>query len=219
MPLMSTRYDQFCALARAAEVLGERWTLLIVRELMLGPKRFSDLKDRLDGISASVLSQRLTKMEEDGLIERAYLQPPAASNVFQLTELGHALEPAVYSLIRWGGRLLMPPRPGERREPEWMRLVLQAYAREGRVPRKTFELRVRENGGESRVWVAGTGAGTIVSADERKPDASLSAGFETLLGIMSGRLDVATAIEDGLINAEGDIEALDLLPGMFGERR
>src|SRR5256712_7819045 len=112
-------YPQFCALARALELLGERWTLLIVRELLLGPKRFSDLKGRLDGISSSVLSQRLSRLEEDGLVQRSYLQPPAASTVFDLTALGRALEPAMFDLIRWGGRFLYPARPNERREPEW----------------------------------------------------------------------------------------------------
>ena len=215
---MSTRYDQFCALARAAEVLGERWTLLIIRELMIGPKRFSDIKERLNGISASVLSQRLSSMEEDGLIERAYLEPPAASNIFQLTETGRALEPAVYALIRWGGRLLMPARPGERREPEWMGLVLQAYARTGRVPRKTFELRVRQNGAEAVFGVAGSTNGTVISAGPLDAQARLVAGFEELLGLMSGRVGTREAIRDGLVTADGDLDALASLPLMFDQR-
>src|SRR6266852_4653604 len=103
---MSTRYDQFCALARAAEILGERWTLLIVRELLLGPRRFSDLRERLDGVSPSVLTERLGRIEKIGLVRRSVLPPPAASTVYELTEHGDALRPAVHELIRWGGRFL-----------------------------------------------------------------------------------------------------------------
>jgi len=219
MPRMSTRYDQFCALARAAEILGERWTLLIVRELMLGAKRFSDLKGRLDGISASVLSQRLSQMEVDGLIERAYLEPPAASNVFQLSDFGRALEPAIYALIRWGGRLLMPPRPGERREPEWVRLVMQAYARAGRVPRRSFAVRVKDNGTEAAFSVVGTARGTQVLPEQPSAEVRFTADFQTLLGLMSGRLDSAAAIQEGRIEAEGDIAALRAFPAMFDPGR
>jgi DNA-binding HxlR family transcriptional regulator len=216
---MTARYDQFCALARAAELLGERWTLLIIRELMLGPKRFSDLKERLDGISASVLSQRLSALGRDGLIERAYLPPPAASNVLQLTENGRALEPAVYELIRWGGRFLMPPRPGERREPDWTRLVFQAYARKGRVPRRSFEVHVIENGAEAVFGVTGTAQGTRIEATQPDAEVRFSAGFETLLGLISGRLDSGAAIREGLIAAEGDIAALRAFPAMFDQGR
>jgi DNA-binding HxlR family transcriptional regulator len=76
-----TPYSQFCALARALELLGERWTLLIVRELLLGPKRFTDLRERLDGISTSLLAERLARAEGAGLVRRAVLAPPAASTV------------------------------------------------------------------------------------------------------------------------------------------
>ena len=212
---MTAKYDQFCALARAAELLGERWTLLVVRELLLGPKRFSDLKARLDGVSASVLSQRLDSLIEFGLIERSYLPPPAASTVFQLAEAGLALRPAVFELIRWGGRFLLPARPGERREPEWIGLVLQAYARKGRVPRQRFELTVLENGSEAVFGVSGTPRGTVISAGPMEADARLSAGFEDLLGLMSGRIDPREPFGAGPINAEGDAATLASFSQMF----
>ena len=96
------RYAQFCALARAAEIVGERWTLLIVRDLTLGPLRFSDLRRRLKGVSPSVLSERLTQLERRGLIERRVLGPPAASTVYELSEMGRALQPAMIELTKWG---------------------------------------------------------------------------------------------------------------------
>src|SRR5687768_1790881 len=108
------RYAQFCALARASEMLGERWTLLIIRELMLGPQRFSDLKAGLDGVSTSVLTERLNHLGELGLLRRRYLDPPAASTVYELTEIGLGLKPAMFALIRWGGNFLFPPRKDDR---------------------------------------------------------------------------------------------------------
>src|SRR5437667_4604979 len=107
------RYRQFCALARAAELLAERWTLLIIRELLLGPKRFTDLREGLEHVSTSVLAQRLAAMESSGLVHRVDLGPPVASPTYALTDDGAALRPAVHELIRWGGRFLLPPRRGE----------------------------------------------------------------------------------------------------------
>jgi DNA-binding HxlR family transcriptional regulator len=219
MSTVATRYPQFCALARSLEMLGERWTLLIVRELLLGPKRFSDLKERLEGISASVLSQRLSRLEEDGLIQRGYLQPPAASNVFELTEFGRALEPAVFELIRWGARALYPARPGERREPEWLGLVLRAYARKGRVPRRSFEVRLKENGHEATFYVRGTAKGTIVSTEPTACDVRVALSIDTLFGLGSGRISASDAISGGLAESEGDAGTLAVFPDLFDMRR
>src|SRR3712207_3261653 len=99
-------YDQFCGLAKALDVLGERWTLLVVRELLLGPKRYSDLLEGLPGIGTNLLAARLKALEASGLVGRRRLPPPAASNVYELTERGRALEPAIFELIRWGLDLL-----------------------------------------------------------------------------------------------------------------
>ncbi len=129
--MSDTRYRQFCALARAAEVIGERWTLLVVRELLLGPKRFSDLRDRLDGISPSVLTERLGRAEVLGLVRQSILPPPAASTVYELTEDGRALEPAILELIRWGGRYLLPARKGDR----FLRRSLEPRGERFRSPR------------------------------------------------------------------------------------
>lgn len=216
---MTTRYSQFCALARALELLGERWTLLIVRELMLGPRRFSDLKERLDGISASVLSQRLSRLEEDGLVSRSYLEPPAASNVFELTEFGRGLEPAVFELIRWGARVLYPPRPDERREPEWVGLVLRTYARSGRAPKRSYEVRLREGEREATFYVRGTAKGTEVSTEPGPCDARFTTGIDTLFGLGSGRISGREAAASGLIDAEGEIESLADFPELFDMRR
>lgn len=98
------RYDDACGTAHGLELIGERWALLVLRELMLGPRRFSDLKADLPGISANVLTQRLTELEERGLVERKRLPPPANVQVYDATEWGREAEPIVQALGRWAAR-------------------------------------------------------------------------------------------------------------------
>ncbi|GAA4518205.1 winged helix-turn-helix transcriptional regulator [Nonomuraea ferruginea] len=98
-------YDDPCGVARALDHVGERWALLIVRELLLGPKRFTDLRAGLPGASQNVLSQRLRELEESGVLRRRKLPPPAASRVYELTERGSELEPVVLALAQWGSRM------------------------------------------------------------------------------------------------------------------
>lgn len=149
------RYAQFCPLARAAEILGHRWVLLILRELSLGPQRFSDLRRRLPGLSSSVLADRLAALEEHGVVARRQLGPPAASAVYELAEAGRALQPALVALTRWGARFVQPPLPGDHVEPDWLRLAVAAFARPGPTPERRFELLVRSGTGEALVRVAG----------------------------------------------------------------
>jgi DNA-binding HxlR family transcriptional regulator len=179
-----------------------------VRELLLGPKRFSDFRERLNGISPSVLAERLARVEELGLARRVVLPPPAASTVYELAEHGEALRPAVYQLIRWGGRFLRPRRKGDRVEPEWMRLALDALARRRASPRRRFLLRVREGRKEALVHVAGGRAGTSVSVGAAPADATLVLDVSTLLAVASGRLPLSRAVESGAVEASGDLGAL-----------
>jgi DNA-binding HxlR family transcriptional regulator len=95
-------YADSCGVARALDLVGERWALLVVRELLLGPKRFTDLRAGLPGVSADVLAQRLRGLEDAGVVMRRALPRPAASQVYELTERGHDLEPVVLALGRWG---------------------------------------------------------------------------------------------------------------------
>src|SRR5947209_20582039 len=103
-------YDQYCAIARGLDVIGDRWTLLLVRDLLLGPKRYKDLLSGLPGIGTNLLADRLRELEGAGLIERTILPPHAGSTVYQLTEAGQALEPSAVALRRWGARFMGPPR-------------------------------------------------------------------------------------------------------------
>jgi DNA-binding HxlR family transcriptional regulator len=101
-------YGDRCGIARALDLVGERWALLVVRELLLGPKRFTDLRAGLPNIGPDVLSQRLRELETSGVIRRRRLAPPAASQVYQLTDWGRDLEPVVLGLGRWGSRAPVP---------------------------------------------------------------------------------------------------------------
>src|SRR5215213_11217596 len=104
-------YNQYCGAARALDLVGDRWTLLVVRELVFGPRRFTDLIDGLPGISRNLLTERLRSLERDGIIARQDLPPPAARQVYDLTEDGRDLAHATGPLIAWGARHLGERRP------------------------------------------------------------------------------------------------------------
>jgi len=106
-------YSDPCGVARALDLVGERWALLVIRDLLLGPKRFTDLRASLPHIGPDVLSQRLRELEEAGLVLRDTLAPPAASRVYRLTPRGAALEPVVLELGRWGSQAPFPSAHGE----------------------------------------------------------------------------------------------------------
>ena len=129
---MSKRsYEQFCGLAKALDVVGERWTLLVVRGLLLGPLRYSDLLRGLPGITTNLLAKRLKEMEEHGLVERVRTAAGESGRAYRLTEIGRALEPAVHALGSWGWRWMTQPGPGEHRSLEWLLVALRRRYRGG----------------------------------------------------------------------------------------
>ena len=105
------RYDQYCPIACSLGLVGERWTLLVVRELFSGPKRYTDLAEHLPGIGTNILADRLKELEASGLVVKRKLPPPAASSVYELTEAGQALRPVLHELARFGARYMGPPPP------------------------------------------------------------------------------------------------------------
>jgi DNA-binding HxlR family transcriptional regulator len=116
-------YDQYCGLARALDVLGERWTLLIVRNLLLGPQRYSDLLRGLPGITTNLLAKRLQEMEAEGLIERG--ESTSDATAYRLTGTGRDLEPAIHALGRWGWRRMGKPTGRDRRSIDWLLVALR----------------------------------------------------------------------------------------------
>jgi len=138
---MRKRYDLYCPVAHALRLVGERWALLLVVELMSGPKRYTDLADALPGIGTNILADRLRDLEAGGIVEKKKLPPPAASRVYELTEYGQALKPTIRELAVWGARSLGPPTDAEELFPGWLRnaldMVVAPLAPSGR-----FEFRV-----------------------------------------------------------------------------
>lgn len=210
------RYAQHCPLARAAEVVGQRWMLLVVRELLLGPKRFSDLRQRMPGVSSSVLADRLEQLEALGIAVQRALPPPTPAVLYELTASGRALLPVVISLARWGARFLGPPQPGDHFEPDWLRLGLVMIAR--RDPTPAVRCAVEIGGAEPPVvfGVAGGPDGTRLLPEAGTADVRIRASSPlSLMAIASGLLAPGDALASGEIEVEGDRAALDAFPALF----
>jgi DNA-binding HxlR family transcriptional regulator len=202
-------YGQYCTVARALDVVGERWTLLLVRELSTGPKRFKDLLEGLPGIGTNLLTNRLKRLEADGIVRRATLPPPAGSNVYELTELGRSLEPVIVTLSRWGATLLDAPGEGDELRAGWAAIAVRsAIGRrapgghpgtyEFRIDGEAFHVRVRD-GEEGEEVEARQG-----SAPD--PDLVVVGDAESFLAVASGRLSPEEAVQSGALRAEGERE-------------
>jgi DNA-binding HxlR family transcriptional regulator len=213
--MSGTRYSQFCALARAAEILGERWTLLIVRELLLGPKRFGDLNDRLDSVSPTILTARLNGLIESGVVQRSALPPPFNAQVYELTPIGRDLKPAIRELIRWGGHFLFPMRPDDEFEPDWVLLGLDAITRQTPTPARKILLRLKHKAKAASFLVEGGEQGTTITSSEGPAPAAIEARFDTLLRIISTQLPLDQAISERLAVVEGSLPVARTLPRLF----
>jgi DNA-binding HxlR family transcriptional regulator len=213
--MSGTRYNQFCALARAAEIVGERWTLLIVRELLLSPMRFADLRARLDDVSPTLLTARLNALMEAGVVQRKSLPAPFSAQVYELTETGRALQPAIRELIRWGGRFLFPMRKGEVFEPDWVLLALEAVARRTAVPTCRIGLRIPHADGLARFLIAGGPEGTRISKGETSGTAAIETRFDVFLQVLARQLSIDAAVEGGAAKIEGSVQTLRKLPSLF----
>jgi DNA-binding HxlR family transcriptional regulator len=209
------RYPQFCPTARAAEILGERWTMLIVRELLCGPQRFTDLRRRLPGISSSVLAERLARLEQRGLVARREDPPPTPAALFRLTALGEQMRPVLFALMRFGVQISDPPRPGDHFEPDWLRLALAAFARRSATPARRFALHIPDRCGDVAMTLSGGPGGTEVRDGAGPADASLRTAPLPLLALASGRLGAAAAIASGQLAVEGDVASLADFPALF----
>ena len=209
-------YDQHCTVARALDVVGERWTLLLVRELLTGPKRFKDLLGGLPGIGTNLLAARLKALAGHGIVRRATLPPPAGSEVYELTELGRSLEPVVLALSRWGSRHMEEPRDGDQCRPAWVVTALRSlFEPEAGGPREVYEFRID---GEAFYLRAEGGAVEARQGNAEAPDVVVSGGAETFLAMTGGRLAPEEALESGGIRIEDerDGEALARCLRMLG---
>lgn len=201
---MSRSYDQYCPLARALDVVGDRWTMLIMRELFFAPKRFTDLEQRLDGIAPNLLSRRLKELEAAELIRRRRLDPPAASIVYELTEKADGLETAMLELARWGIQFLGIYEGDEAFELEWLLPAMEEFA-DREVARgvwETYEFRITG----SAFWVQVADGQVTVRAGHAPEDADLlvETDLETFMGIGFGAITPEEAQASGRTRVIGD---------------
>jgi DNA-binding HxlR family transcriptional regulator len=198
---MRKRYDQYCPVCHALGLVGERWALLVVRELLKGPKRYTDLLEGMPGIGTNVLAARLKELEEGGVVRKRKLPPPAASTVYELTEYGQELEEPLYALARWGARSLPPPAKNEEFYPDWglnaFAALLDPEAASGLSA--TYVVRVADDVytvqlADGRVHVEPGAAGD--------PDLDFTTDQETFFEMASGGLDPRVASAEGRVTIE-----------------
>lgn len=189
-------YDDGCATAHALDLIGERWALLIVRELIPGPKRFSDLKDALPGISTNILTTRLVELETGHVLVRRKLPPPAASQVYALTDWGAALEPLIKDLGRWAAR---SPElaPGKPMSAASVMLSFRTMFSPERARGAHMRLSLVLGDVPHRAEIA-DGELTIEIGEIDKPDVTVAGDPNLLAGVVYGGLSIADAARAGL---------------------
>lgn len=211
---MSSRsYGQYCGVARALEVVGERWALLIVRDLLVGPRRFSDLHRGLPKIPTNVLSARLKELEQGGVVVRRVVPRPANAIVYELTEHGRALEELVLGLGRWGARMLGEARPDEIVTADSLVMALRTTFQPDAARGQTvgYELRCGPI-----VLHAEITDGTLVAAEGPLPGADLViVTGPALRPLLAGELTPAAAIADGSVELIGDPALLSRFVALF----
>ena len=206
-------YEDGCAGAHALDLIGERWALLVVRELVLGPKRFTDLRAGLPGISPNVLTQRLTELEHAAIVRRRKLAPPASSRVYELTDWGQELGPIIMDLGRWAAQSPTLPRGAPLSIDSLilsLRTMFDAHAASGFTAR--YELRFGEDHFHAKV--AG-GRLTIARGNATQPDAVIEATAATLTALVYGGRKLAEALRSGDLKIEGDKSAVKRFLTLF----
>lgn len=199
-------YGDACGVARALDLVGERWALMAVRELILGPKRFTDLRAGLTHVSADVLSQRLKELEAAGIVERVELPPPAAAKVYALTDWGRDLEDVVLALGRFGARAPGPPE-GVGMSFDAHILTMRTLFAPLIAGDLTARVDLRLDGRRFTTTIA-DGVFTIERGEARTtPDAVITADPTALIDVLHGRAVLDDALDAGEVTVEGD-EAL-----------
>ncbi len=206
-------YCDACAAAHALDLVGERWALLVVRELLLGPKRFTDLRAGLPNASPNVLAQRLRELERAGVVRRRKLPPPAASRVYELTEWGEELEPVIIRLGHWGAR--SPSRPhdaplGVDSLILSLRTMFDPLAAEGLAA--SYELRLGEDRFHAEV---AEGRFKVARGSAERPDATIETSPATLAALVYEGRQLAETVRSGDVKIEGDEQAIARFLALF----
>ncbi len=194
-------YDDPCGVARALDVVGERWALLVVRELLLGPKRFGALSSGLPGMSQNVLSQRLRELQDAGIVRRRTFGPPASSHGYELTERGRELEPVLLALARWGSRVAASSAAELSVDALMLALQTTFDPRGAGSLRARLELRI---GDDCFCAEIGSGRFAVSRGNAGQADAILTTGAAALRALVFGDRTIADAVGGGDLRIDGD---------------
>jgi DNA-binding HxlR family transcriptional regulator len=201
----SRSYGDACALARALDVVGERWALLVVRELLFGPQRFSDLRHALPNASSNLLADRLRELEGRGVIRRRKLPPPAGSSVYELTAWGRKLEPIVLALGEWGARVPLPPTETTLSATSVMLFLRGVTHPKPDAPSTVycFEL-------DDRIWTVRTVDGDldVQPGEPTRADVFLRTDPKTLNALLNDPHTLDAAMSDATMIVKGNLSAL-----------
>ncbi|WP_327036300.1 winged helix-turn-helix transcriptional regulator [Micromonospora ureilytica] len=197
-------YGDPCGVARGLDIIGERWALLVVRDLLLGPRRFNDLLGGLPGVSPNVLSQRLRQLTEHGVVHRRDLGPPTRVHLYELTEWGRALEPILLQFGRWGSQ--SPQLPDGALGIDSLLLSIKASFDPARAPELagTYAFHI-----DADTYLADVADETvrIRRGTASEPDAALSTDIDTLRGVCGQEITLTAAVESGALRLSGDEDA------------
>jgi len=201
-------YQQYCGLAKALDVIGDRWTLLIVRELLLRERcRYSDLRDGLPGIATNLLAGRLRELEDAGVVSREEAPPPIAATLYQLTSRGKELEPVIHQMGRWGGSLLGKRARSDAFRAHWMALPIRMHLKDRTPSRPPISIEVR-CGEAPMVIETAHGTVRVHEGSAKNPDLTLTGSPDVVVGVLTGKIAVAEARRAGLQHA-GNLKVLN----------
>ena len=212
------RYQQYCGAARALDVVGDRWTLLIVRELLFGPRRFTDLIDGLPGVSRNLLTERLRALERDGIVSREELPAPAARQVYELTADGRELADAMIPLVAWGAGRLGTRKPDESFRPHWAALAMATFAdREAtRGVNETYQYFV---GDSAFHFTVDDGTIELHHGRAKEPAVTVTTDEETWAKIAGGQITASSAAATGALTLAGNAAARARLRKIISRKR
>jgi DNA-binding HxlR family transcriptional regulator len=201
-------YDEYCAVAKSLDVVGDRWTLLIVRELAIrGACRYTDLRNGLPGIATNLLAERLRELEHAGVVAREDAPPPIATTLFRLTPRGEQLRPVLQDLTRWGVPLMAEQNPSDAVHSHWLAWALESMLTD-REPNSDVVAVELQTGDEPIVIELRDGAIHTRLGHAEAPDATISGPPKPILGLLLGRLELDDATAAG-VDYRGDPAVLD----------
>jgi DNA-binding HxlR family transcriptional regulator len=207
-------YAQLCGIATALDVIGDRWTPLVVRDLLLGPLRFGDLAEGLPGIGTNTLTERLKSLEAAGVIARRLLALPERGTVYELTEYGRELEPILMALGRWGTRSMgrLPADVASR--SRWLVAAMLAFHDESKRVARPTTWALRLTDGTFSVHARRTSLSATAGAPD-DPDLVITTDDETMHALLTHQLSRAQAVRRGVVRLDGDASALERLVELF----